>query len=51
MVEKRLTKDSDIILFSPESKMEWIPWLRYFKVICIEENNDDVWIIGHTKIS
>lgn len=30
--------------------MEWCPWLRYFEVICVEENNNDVWKICQIQI-
>lgn len=47
--EQKIQKEPEIIPFSPESHMEWLPWLRYFEAICVEEKKDDLWKIRNIQ--
>lgn len=49
MTEKKASKNPEIIPFSPESHMEWVPWLQYFEAICVEEKKSDFWKIRNIQ--
>lgn len=46
---RKCEKDPEIVPFSVDSGMAWVPWRAYFESLCVENNKTEVWMIRNVQ--